>query len=103
MENEEDAKQIIGFLEEIKDLEVKEENDKFYDSKDIEYLNEYDSLTTIKLIKSNPDYSLSKWKIIVNNLINFNDFIFHLNDKNDFLEKGRIFPLKKKKEKRIKT
>ena len=102
MENDDDAKKIIGYLDIIKDLEV-EENDKFYDSKDIEYLNEYDSLNTIKLIKSNPEYSLSKWEIIFNNLINFNDFIFHLKDKNDLLEKERIFLLNKKNMKKNKN
>jgi len=96
MEDEDDIKKIIGFLDELKDLEVKEENNQFYDSKDIEYFNKYDYSTTTKLIKSNPEYSLSKWKIIFNNLINFNNFIFHLKDKKDLLEEDRIYLLNKK-------
>ena len=94
MEDEDDAKKIIELLDELKEL--KEENNQFYDSKDIEYFNEYDFLSTIKLIKSNPEYSLSKWKIIFNNLINFNDFIFHLKDKKDLLEEDRIYLLNNK-------
>lgn len=94
MEDEDDTKKLIGFLDELKEL--KEENNQFYDSKDVEYFNEYDYSSTIKLIKSNPEYSLSKWKIIFNNLINFNDFIFHLKDKNDLLEEDRIYLLNNK-------
>ena len=94
MKDEDDTKIIMGLLDELKEL--KEENNQFYDSKDIEYFNEYDYSSTIKLIKSNPEYSLSKWKIIFNNLINFNDFIFHLKDKKDLLEEDRIYLLNKK-------
>ena len=94
-DEEYDSKEIIEFLDKLKENEVTEENWLSYDPKDLDYLSCFDSLNTIKLIKSNPDYYLSKWRIIVNNLINFNDFIFRLKDRYNLSEKGQIYLLSK--------
>ena len=110
MENEDvnEERKIVDFLEGI-------DKDKLIKNKKHDYdanlnedllrdLKDYASLETIDSIKNNIEYSLSKWTIILNHLINLDDYFFYLiNKKLDKQENEEIKKIEKIKEKKTKT
>ena len=110
MENEDvnEERKIVDFLEGI-------DKDKLIKNKKHDYdanlnedllrdLKDYASLETIDSIKNNIEYSLSKWTIILNHLINLDDYFFYLiNKKLDIQENEEIKKIEKIKEKKTKT
>ena len=87
MEKEEDneARKIVDFLEGIdKNKLIKIENfdnDTQLDKDLLRDLRDYVSVATIDSIKNSLEYSLSKWTIILNHLINLDDYFFYLTNK----------------------
>ena len=71
---------IINFLKDI-NIKIKKDNKKdfkFFYEKELSSITDYASLATIKNIKQNPEYYLSKWNIIMNHLINLDNYFFYL-------------------------
>ena len=69
---------IINNLKDI-NIKIKKDNKedfKFFYEKELSSITNYASLATIKKIKQNPEYHLSKWNIIMNNLINLDNYFF---------------------------
>ena len=102
-EEQKDIVKIIDFLKDIKEIKIKDVNQKnmiFYENDDINSIEDYASLGTIKTLTQNPEYYLSKWNVIINTLINLDDYFFYLkkieiHDNNEKTDKP-----KKKKEKK---
>jgi len=78
-EEDEEIKKIIDNLSDVPKIDEKEENN----------LKEYSNLYEFKLVKQNPQYYLSKWSIILNHLINLEDFFYYL-QKDDKTEEKNI-------------
>ena len=78
-EEDEEIKKIIDNLSDVPKIDEKEENN----------LKEYSNLCEFKLVKQNPQYYLSKWSIILNHLINLEDFFYYL-QKDDKTEEKNI-------------
>ena len=80
-EEQKDIAKIIDFLKDIKELKIKDDgqkNFKFYEKEDISSLEDYTSLSTIKTLTQNPEYYLLKWNVIINTLINLDDYFFYI-------------------------
>ena len=101
MDNEDlnEERKIVDFREGI-------DKNKFIKNKKLDYeenlnedllrdLKDYASLEIINSIKNNVEYSLSKWNIILNHLINLDDYFFYLRNKK--LDKQENEEIKKKK------
>ena len=72
---------IVDFLKDIQYYRIKDDKKddlKLYAEDDIKSIDEYASLTTIKSLKQNPEYYLSKWNIIINNLISLENYFYYL-------------------------
>ena len=72
---------IVDFLKDIQYYRIKDDKKddlKLYAEDDIRSIDEYASLTTIKSLKQNPEYYLSKWNIIINNLISLENYFYYL-------------------------
>lgn len=94
MENEDqnDLSRIVDFLKDMKFYKIKEDKKdefQFYGESDKSLIEDYASLTTIKALKQNPEYYLTKWNIIINNLISLEDYFF-------YLKKNKNFEIKEK-------
>lgn len=100
-EEENETRNIIGLLSDLKDIEVKVEKDELSQFLDMnnfeeEFINDYISLKTINSIKKEPKYYFSKWSIILIHLIKLDDFFFYLKkerrkkDKNKKLNNSSI-------------
>ena len=89
-EEDEEIKKIIDNLSDATKMISfdKEENKDIFniDEKEENYLKEYSNLYTFKLIKQNPQYYLSKWSIILNHLINLDDFFYYLQKDDNFIQ-----------------
>jgi len=84
-EEEKETKKILDLLSDLKpcNLNEKGKEELIYEidnEKGNEYLNETETLYNINTIKNSPEYILSKWNIIVQNLINMDDFYFYLKE-----------------------
>lgn len=72
---------IVDFLKDIQYYRIKDDKKddlKLYAEDDIKSIEDYASLTTIKSLKQNPEYYLSKWNIIINNLISLENYFYYL-------------------------
>ena len=82
-EEENETRNIIGLLSDLKDIEVKVEKDElsqYFDMNNFEeeFINDYISLKTMNSIKKEPKYYFQKWSIILIHLIKLDDFFFYL-------------------------
>ena len=92
-EEENETRNFIGLLSDLKDIEVKVEKDElsqYFDMNNFEeeFINDYISLKTINSIKKEPKYYFSKWSIILIHLIKLDDFFFYLK-KRDIVEEKK--------------
>ena len=105
LEEQKDIAKIIDFLKDIKSLKIKDDNSKnllFYEEDDISSVEYYASLMTIKTLIKNQEYYLSKYNVIVNSLINLDDYFYYLKkidilDNNEKTEKSKKENNKKSK------
>lgn len=82
---------IVDFLKDIQYYRIKDDKKddlKLYAEDDIKSIDDYASLTTIKSLKQNPEYYLSKWNIIINNIISLENYFYYLEKETKYENKN---------------
>ena len=106
-DEQQDIKTIVDILKDVKEIKISgdEKKDfKFYGISELDTIKNYASLATIKILKQKPEYYLSKWTIIMNHLINLDDYFFYLEKTNNYPnednQNNKIIEYKKRRKKK---
>ena len=97
-------------MEDIDKYKINKYNNfKFYDKSDESTIKDYASFQTLKTLKQNPNYYLSKWNVILNHLINLDNYLNYLEKEDEMphkevksINEKYTFHTKKKRDKKYK-
>ena len=76
-EEQKEIKDIVHFLDDFPNLNLRVNNKESFVFKDTESINDYVSLITIKTLKQKPEYYLAKWNFMMKNLIYFDEYFYY--------------------------
>ena len=76
-EDQKEIKDIVHFLDDFPNLNLRINNKESSVFKDTESKNDYASLITIKTLKQKPEYYLAKWNFMMKNLIYFDEYFYY--------------------------